>query len=125
MRRWAREAVVIRGGTSRRRGRVRSVGGCRRGSQGFGVQRAAKKAWSTETCRLAVWDRDWAVTLVSRSSRVARVAPGWGRMPWNGSKGGEGSRRTVRVAEVMEGGERMAARETWPRAADASRRAED
>ena len=103
MRRWAREAVVMRGGgwrprayarreagdsgrafarrASRSRGRVRSVGGCRRGSQGSGVQRAAKKAWSTETCRLAVWDRDWTVTSASRSSRVARVAPGWGRMP--------------------------------------------
>ena len=83
-----------------------------RGSQGSGVQRAAKKAWSTETCRLAVWDRDWAVTSASRSSRVVRVARGWGRMPWNGSRGGEGSRRTVRVAEVMEGEERTAARET-------------
>ena len=97
---------------SRSSGRVRSVGGCRRGSQGSGVQRAAKKAWSTETCRLAVWDRDLAVTSASRSSRVVRVAPGWGRMPWNGSRGGEGSRRTVRVAEVMEGEERTAARET-------------
>ena len=29
------------------------------------------------------------------------------------------------MAEVMEGEERMAARETWPRAVDASRRAED
>ena len=91
---------------------MRSVGGCRRGSQGSGVQRAAKKAWSTETCRLAVWDRDWAVTSASRSSLVVRVAPGWGRMPWNGSRGGEGSRRTLRVAEVMEGEERTAARVT-------------
>ena len=97
---------------SRSRGRVRSVGGCRRGSQGSGLQRAAKKAWSTKTCRLAVWDRDCAVTSASRSSRVVRVAPGWGRMPWNGSRGGEGSRRTVRVAEVMEGEERTAAQET-------------
>ena len=96
---------------SRRRGRVRSVGGCRRGSQGSGVQRAAKKAWSTETCRLAVWDRDWAVTSASRSARVVRVAPGLGRMLWNGCRGGQCSRRTVRVAEVMEGEERMAARE--------------
>ena len=46
-------------------------------------------------------------------------------MPWNGSRGGEGRRRTVRVAEVMAGEERTAARETWPRAADASWRAED
>ena len=91
------------------------VGGCRRGSQGSGEQRAAKKAWSTETCRLAVWDRDCAVTSASRSSRVVRVAPGWGRMPQNGARGGEGSRRTVRVAEVMEGEERTAARETYPR----------
>ena len=134
MRRLAREAVVMRGGdwrvrayarreagdsgrafarrASRSRGRVRSVGGCRRGSQGSGVQRAAKKAWSMETCRLAVWDRDWAVTSASRSSQLARVAPGSERMPWNGSRGGEGSRRTVRVAEVMEGEERTAARET-------------
>ena len=88
------------------------MGGCRRGSQGSGVQRAAKKAWSTETCRLAVWDRDWAVTSASRSSRVVRVAPGWGRMPWNGSRGGEVIRRTVQVAEVMEGEERTAAQET-------------
>ena len=35
-----------------------------------------------------------------------------GEDAWNGSRGGEGSRRTVRVAEVMEGEERMAARET-------------
>ena len=76
------------------------------------MQRAVKKAWSTETCWLAVWDRDWAVTSASRSSLVARVAPGRGRMPWNGSMGGEGSRRTVRVAEVMEEEERTAARET-------------
>ena len=102
----------VRARTSRSRGRVRSVGGCRRGSQGSGVPRAAKKALSTKTCRLAVWDRDWPVTSASRSSRVARVAPGWGRMPWNGSGGGEGSRRTVRVAEVMEGEERTVARET-------------
>ena len=82
---------------------MRSVGAWRRGSQGSGRQREPKKAWSFETCRLAVWDRDWAVTSASRSSRVARVAPGWGRMPWNGSKGGEGSRRMVRLAEVMKG----------------------
>ena len=76
------------------------------------MQREANKAWSTETCRLAVWDRDWAVTSASRSSRVVRVAPWWGRMPWNGSRGGEGSWGTVRVVEVMEGEERTAARET-------------
>ena len=104
---------------------MRSVGGCRRGSQGSGRQRAAKKAWSTETWGLVVWNRDWAVTSASRSSRVARVAPGWGSMPWNDSRGGEGRRSMVRVAEVMEGEARTAARETWPRAADASWRAED
>ena len=38
--------------------------------------------------------------------------PRLGEDAWNGSRKGEGSRRTVRVAEVMEGGERMAARET-------------
>ena len=43
---------------SRRRASVRSVGGCRRGSEGSGRQGALKKAWSIETCRLAVWDRD-------------------------------------------------------------------
>ena len=134
MRGRAREAVVMRGGdwrvrvyarreagdsgrafarrAPRSRGRVRSEGGCRRGSQGSGVQPAAKKAWSTETCRLAIWDQDWAVTSASCSSRVVRVAPGWGRMPWNGFRGGEGSRRTVRVEEVMEGEEETAARET-------------
>ena len=52
---------------------------------------------------VAVWDRAWAVTLASRSSCVATVAAGWGRMSWNGSKGREGSRRTARVAEVIEG----------------------
>jgi hypothetical protein len=49
---------------SRRRGSVRSVGGWSSGSHGFGWQRELKKSWSTETWRLAVWDRDWAVTSV-------------------------------------------------------------
>ena len=145
MRRWATEEVVMRAGglagegeCPEGGGRLRSgvgaegvaeegeseVGGrVQEGEPGSGGQRAAKKAWSTETCRLAVWDRDWAVTSAWRSSRVARVAPGLGRMPWNGSRAGEGRRWTVRVAEVMEGEERTAARETWPRAADASWRA--
>ena len=53
------------------------------------------------------------------------AGPRVGGMPWNGSRGGKGSRRTVRVAEVIEGETRNAVRETWPRAAYASRRAED
>ena len=99
---------------ARRRGDVRREGGggavtwegARRRSDASDVFVVLRVERSS---RLAVWDRDWAVTSASRSSRVVRVAPGWGRMPWNGSRGGEGSRRTVRVAEVMEGEERTAA----------------
>ena len=46
-------------------------------------------------------------------------------MPWNGSRGTEGRRKTVRVAEVIKGEAGTVVRETWPQAADASRRAED
>ena len=46
-------------------------------------------------------------------------------MPSKGSRGGEGRQRTVRVAEMMEGEERTAARETWPQAVDGSCRGED
>ena len=82
-------------------------------------QRVLKKARSTE----AAWDRGWAVTSASRSSCVASVAPPRRSMPWNGSRGVEGSRRTVRVADVIQGEAGTAVRETWPRAADASRKA--
>ena len=74
----------------RSRGRGRSVGGCRRGSQGSGRQREATKAWSTVTQRSAVGDRACAVTSANCSFRVVRTAVGSGRTPWNRIKWGGG-----------------------------------